>query len=80
MNSILSLKNVSYVYSPKTPFEKIALNSVSVEFEKGSMQQSADAASLSMRMHTTDLRSILTVSVQVWKTALHARQQLKNWK
>ena len=35
MNSILSLKNVSYVYSPKTPFEKIALNSVSVEFEKG---------------------------------------------
>jgi energy-coupling factor transport system ATP-binding protein len=35
MNSILSLKNVSYVYSPKTPFEKVALSSVSVEFEKG---------------------------------------------
>ena len=35
MSKILSLSNVSYVYSKGTPFEKLALNNVSVGFEKG---------------------------------------------
>ncbi len=35
MNEILKLENVSYVYSKGTPFEKRALNNVSVSFEKG---------------------------------------------
>ena len=35
MDNILELKNVSYVYGRKTPFEKKALKSVSVGFERG---------------------------------------------
>lgn len=35
MSEILSLSNVSYVYSKGTPFEKLALDNVSVGFEKG---------------------------------------------
>lgn len=35
MNSILEVKDVSYVYSKGTPFEKLALDNVSVSFEKG---------------------------------------------
>ena len=35
MSEILRLSNVSYVYSKGTPFEKLALNNVSVGFEKG---------------------------------------------
>ena len=35
MNSIIKLENVSYVYSKGTPFQLVALDNVSVEFEKG---------------------------------------------
>ena len=35
MSYILEVKGVSFVYSPKTPFERTALNDVSVGFEKG---------------------------------------------
>ena len=35
MNSILEVKDVSFVYSKGTPFEKLALDNVSVSFEKG---------------------------------------------
>ena len=35
MSEILSLSNVTYVYSKGTPFEKLALDNVSVGFEKG---------------------------------------------
>ena len=35
MNEILKIENLSYVYGKGTPFEKIALNNVSVSFEKG---------------------------------------------
>lgn len=35
MNDILKLENVSFVYSKGTPFQKIALDDVSVSFEKG---------------------------------------------
>lgn len=35
MNEILKLENVSYLYGKGTPFEKRALNNVSVSFEKG---------------------------------------------
>lgn len=35
MENILELKNVSYVYGSGTPFEMVALNNVSVGFEKG---------------------------------------------
>ena len=35
MDSILRLEGVSYVYGARTPFEKLALNNVSIEFEKG---------------------------------------------
>ena len=35
MSEILSLSNVSYVYSKGTPFEKLALDNVSIGFEKG---------------------------------------------
>ena len=35
MNSILRLNNVSYVYSKGTPFEKVAISDINVEFEKG---------------------------------------------
>ncbi len=35
MNSILKLKGVSYVYSRGTPFEKVAISDINVEFEKG---------------------------------------------
>ncbi|MBQ8321645.1 MAG: energy-coupling factor transporter ATPase [Clostridia bacterium] len=35
MNSILELKDVSYVYSKGTPFEKVALDKVNIAFEKG---------------------------------------------
>ncbi len=34
-NSILELKNVSYVYSKGTPFQKNALENISVSFERG---------------------------------------------
>ena len=33
--NILELKNVSYIYSQGTPFQKIALNNIDVSFEKG---------------------------------------------
>ncbi len=33
--NIIEIKGVSYVYSKGTPFEKVALNNVSVAFEKG---------------------------------------------
>ncbi len=35
MNDILKLENVSFVYSKGTPFQKIALDDVSISFEKG---------------------------------------------
>ena len=35
MNEIIKVKNVSYVYSKGTPFQKVALDNVSVGFEKG---------------------------------------------
>lgn len=35
MNEILKIENLSYVYGKGTPFERIALNNVSVSFEKG---------------------------------------------
>ena len=35
MSEILSLSNVSYVYSKGTPFERLALDNVNVGFEKG---------------------------------------------
>ena len=35
MNNIISVENVSYVYSKGTPFQKNALDNVSVGFEKG---------------------------------------------
>ncbi len=35
MNNILKLENVSYIYGKNTPFEKVALNNISVGFEKG---------------------------------------------
>ena len=35
MNEIIKVENVSYVYSKGTPFQKIALDNVSVSFEKG---------------------------------------------
>ena len=35
MNEIIKVENVSYVYSKGTPFQKIALDNVSVGFEKG---------------------------------------------
>ena len=31
----LSLSNVSYIYSPNTPFEKKALDDVSLSFKEG---------------------------------------------
>lgn len=35
MENILEIKDVSYVYGGGTPFEMVALNHVSVGFEKG---------------------------------------------
>ena len=35
MKNILEIKDVSYVYSKGTPFEMVALDNVSVKFEKG---------------------------------------------
>lgn len=35
MDNILEVRNVSYVYSKGTPFERIALDDVSVSFERG---------------------------------------------
>ena len=35
MNAILKLKEVSFVYSRGTPFEKVAISDVNIEFEKG---------------------------------------------
>ena len=35
MENILELKDVSYVYGGGTPFEMVALNHVSIGFEKG---------------------------------------------
>ena len=35
MNEILKIENVSFVYGKGTPFEKIALDNVSVSFERG---------------------------------------------
>ena len=35
MNEILKVENVTYIYSRGTPFEKVALDNVSVSFEKG---------------------------------------------
>ena len=35
MNDILRLENVSFVYGKGTPFEKLALDDVSISFEKG---------------------------------------------
>ena len=33
--NVIEIKNVSYIYSPGTPFQKTALDNVSVSFEKG---------------------------------------------
>ena len=35
MNSILKLNNLSYVYSRGTPFEKVGVSDINVEFERG---------------------------------------------
>ena len=35
MNEIIKVENVSYVYGKGTPFQKVALNNVSIGFEKG---------------------------------------------
>ena len=35
MNEILRIENLSYIYGKGTPFEKVALDNVSVSFEKG---------------------------------------------
>lgn len=35
MNEIIKVENVSYIYSKGTPFQKIALDNVSLSFEKG---------------------------------------------
>lgn len=35
MNEILRIENLSYVYGKGTPFEKVAIDNVSVSFEKG---------------------------------------------
>ena len=35
MNEILKIENLSYVYGKGTPFEKVALDNVTVSFEKG---------------------------------------------
>ncbi len=35
MNEIIKVENVSYVYGKGTPFQKVALDNVSVSFEKG---------------------------------------------
>ena len=35
MSNILELKNVSYVYSGGTPFERVALKNINIGFEKG---------------------------------------------
>ena len=35
MNDILRVENLSYVYGKGTPFEKVALDNISVSFEKG---------------------------------------------
>ena len=35
MSTILKLEDVSYVYSRGTPFEKVAISDINVEFEKG---------------------------------------------
>ena len=35
MTSKLKLQNVSYVYSPKTPFENRALDNINLELESG---------------------------------------------
>ena len=35
MNEILKLQNVTYIYGRGTPFEKVALDNVSVSFERG---------------------------------------------
>lgn len=34
-NAVLSVRDVSYVYSPKTPYEKTALDHVTLDIEKG---------------------------------------------
>jgi len=35
VDKVLRLENVSYVYSKGTPFQKVALDNVSVSFERG---------------------------------------------
>ena len=35
MSSVLELKNLSFVYGQKTPFEKLAVDNVSLSIEKG---------------------------------------------
>ena len=35
MNDIIKLENVSYVYSKGTPFERVALDNITIGFEKG---------------------------------------------
>ena len=35
MNEIIKVENVSYIYGKGTPFQKLALDNVSVGFEKG---------------------------------------------
>ena len=37
MDSVLKLENVSYIYGAKTPFEKKALDNVTVEFKRGAI-------------------------------------------
>ena len=35
--NVIELSDVSYVYSKGTPFERVALNKISVGFEKGKL-------------------------------------------
>ncbi|MCQ2427985.1 MAG: energy-coupling factor transporter ATPase [Clostridia bacterium] len=37
MSDIITLENITYVYSPGTPYEKKALDNISVSFEKGTV-------------------------------------------
>ena len=46
MDNILELKNVSYLYSKGTPFQKIALDNVSVGFERGKITAQLTGKSL----------------------------------
>ncbi len=65
---ILTLENVSYVYSPSTPFEKEALHSVNIDFKQGKITgiightgsgKSTVAQLLNGLLHATEGRVLL---------------------